>query len=354
MLLVTIVCKTKGETIYSLTPQKDTSKYLIAYPVVFYFPETSLGFGGGGLYTFKAGSSQTNQTSNLQLGIGYTLNKQLLLFFGFNIFTHNNRRVLNGEIGYYDYFYPFYGIGSTSNPIDKESYFVTFPRVKVKYLIGLDQHHRLGPSLHYDYYRITKIEAEGILDQGSIVGSSGGSVAGLGFAYQFDNRNIQFYPSQGSFIDASWHFYNQSFISDFTFSKLTASYSQYFTLRKALTLATNIYVNLTTGSPPFQELAQYGGPKYARGFVIGRFVDKHQGVVQAELRHPLFWRLSLHAFGSLGNVFSDINQVTELPKWNAGVGLRFLLDKDDLLNLRVDYGFSNEGGELYLTIGEAF
>ncbi len=345
-----------GQNTPGESKDRDTTDFLIGYPVVFYFPETRLGFGASGLYTFRVNQDTLNNTSNMQLGFGYTQNRQLLIFYGYKFFLKENQQQFTGELGYYDYFYPFYGIGPETSLEDEEFYFVKFPRLKTQYLFRLGKPHLIGPAIHYDYYKITQIDPEGILASEEVYGRNGGHIAGLGVAYQFDRRNKQFYPSEGSYVESSFVTYSSHVLSSYGFGRFDFSYSKYNTLYKRLVLVSNLYLTNSFGSPPFQELARFGGPRTGRGYVVGRFVDRHQAGVQMELRHPLIWRFKLHLFGSVGNVYNEQNVLDYFDslKWNGGIGLRFLLDKDDLLHMRFDYGRSNEGGELYITIGEAF
>jgi hypothetical protein len=44
-----------------------------------------------------------------------------------------------------------------------------------------------------------------------------------------------------------------------------------------------------------------------------------------------------------------------MPKWNAGMGLRFLVDKQDRTNLRFDYAVGQDGNRgFYFSFGESF
>lgn len=333
---------------------KDTTAFLAAYPLVFYFPETRFGFGVAGIHTFSLPDIASNKSSNIQVGAAYTQNKQLLLYSAFNIFRKGNTQVINGEIGYYDYFYPFYGVGNQTIVQDEEPYYVRFPRIKTKMLFSVKPNVYIGPIIHFDAYRITRVAAGGILDSGILPGSSGGRVGGVGIAYQVDQRDYQFYPSSGHFIDISVLQYGRTFGSEFSYRRLNVDVSKYFPILPRLIVATNLNFAKAGAGAPFQEMALFGGPKYARGYTLGRFREANSLILQTELRFPVWWRFKGCIFGSAGNVGSDISDLGQNIKWNYGAGLRILLNKTERIHCRIDHGRSTEGGATYITITEAF
>jgi len=70
----------------------------------------------------------------------------------------------------------------------------------------------------------------------------------------------------------------------------------------------------------------------------------------------LFWRLGISTFGGISMVYGQFSNIeTESFKPNAGVGLRFLVDKNEGTNLRFDYaiGVRNQSG-FYISFGESF
>ena len=358
LLIASAICLqstiSKGNSLSTTHTLRDSTSFLGIYPLVFYLPETRLGFTLAGIYTFRAEGNTDNKASNLQAGIGYTLNKQILTYGFFNIWRKQNSQLIRGEIGYYDYFYPFYGIGPDTDETDVEDYFVRFPRIKANYLVSTNKIFYAGPAMHLDWYNVYDTEDGGLLQTEDISGSEGGIVSGLGLAATLDRRDVQFYPRKGQFLEASLLFYNSIIGSDYDYPRFSITASQYIPVTQKMVLALNYLHEYAGDDAPLQELALYGGPKYARGYVIGRYRDHHQAVLQAELRFPIFWRFKGAAFASAGNVSDELSTITDDIKINYGLGLRFLLSKDDQLNIRLDYGVSSEGGNVYLTIGEAF
>ena len=93
-----------------------------------------------------------------------------------------------------------------------------------------------------------------------------------------------------------------------------------------------------------------------RGYYLGYRRDKQMIGWQAEYRMPLFWRIGAVAFAGNAVVGPQVNYLKfENIRTTAGLGLRFKLDTERKINLRIDAGFSSDGTNgLYLTIGEAF
>lgn len=114
-------------------------------------------------------------------------------------------------------------------------------------------------------------------------------------------------------------------------------------------------VKLNSGNPPFNRMADIGGDRINRGYYQGRFRSWNSAQVQAELRRSLMGRFGFSAFAGAGEVwnrFDDFN--LDYYKWTAGAGLRFNLNKDDPINIRMDYGIGKHVSGFYLQFGEAF
>jgi outer membrane translocation and assembly module TamA len=74
------------------------------------------------------------------------------------------------------------------------------------------------------------------------------------------------------------------------------------------------------------------------------------------MRNHLFWRIGIATFGGISMVYEKVNRIeNESFKPNAGIGLRFLVDKIEGTQLRFDYavGANNQSG-FYISFGESF
>lgn len=339
------------------SPVQDSSKtknQLLAYPVVFYLPETRWGFGGAGLYTFRFnGESPKSNPSQLQFAISYTQNKQVLITFPFELYLNENTWKIKGDINYFEYLYKFYGTGIESLETDKEFFFAKYPRIRLDVLRRYKSLFA-GVRFRYDKMRIT--ESGPLLSSGKFTGQEGGNIAGIGFLCQWDKRDFIYNPTKGFYLETEI-FINDSWIgSDFNYKRFSLDFAKYTKIAKDHTLALQIINAHNIGDPIFYDLIFFGSPKVMRGYQDRRFLDKNMLVFQSEYRFPLFKRLNGVTFFSSGTVGSQYAHLFSNPyKFSYGAGLRYLLNQKDRVRLRLDYGLTpTEGGSFYLTINDAF
>ncbi|MCK5453025.1 MAG: hypothetical protein KAJ16_01620, partial [Calditrichia bacterium] len=93
-----------------------------------------------------------------------------------------------------------------------------------------------------------------------------------------------------------------------------------------------------------------------RGYFEGRYRDLTYGMMQLEYRQYFWWRLGFIVFGGIGDVAEDLLQVKfEDLKYSYGLGLRYLFNKKEKVNLRLDLGIGQDGNSgIYFGIEEAF
>lgn len=344
----------------SLLSQTDSTAFkrnkLTAYPVLFYLPETSLGFGGVGAYTFRL-PSENNETRPSQVSslLAYTLEKQILIYFYNEIYQDNQKWWLRNEIGYYKYFYDFFGIGN-DNPEDYvETFGVTYPRIRLNAQRLLFPNFYSGIRYWYDGYNITETEEEGMLQSSAIAGGTGNIVSGIGFINNYDSRDNIFTPTKGWFVEVVGFWNRKGLGSDFNFSRYTYDVATYFKHMERNVLALNAFGGFITGEAPFNELMFLGGSRKGRGFYEGRYRDNHLALLQAEYRMHVWWRFGLAFFGSYGGVAPTFSAYKiENFRWNAGLGLRYLANPQEGLTARIDVGFGEGSTAFYFTVGEAF
>ena len=328
---------------------------LVGLPIVFLTPETSWGFGGAGVYTFRLDTSGVfNRPSQIQLGLAYTLNDQILFYLPFQLFLKDRKYNFYGEFGYYRYNYFYFGNGNTFDDYEGELFGVSFPRVRINALYQVFPNLYTGIRYWMDDYQITEVEEEGLLNNFGIEGAQGGFISGLGLISQYDNRDRIFYPSKGWFAEFVFLHHSTVTGSEFEFDKWSLDVSNYQSFGN-LIFAFNTYVEINRGNIPFNQLALLGGTKRLRGFYEGRFRDNDAAVFQSELRFPLFWRIGAVVFGGVGWVTETFKlDQTIYTRYTLGGGLRIILQKQEHVNLRIDYGIGPNTSGIYITVGEAF
>ncbi|WP_165851373.1 BamA/TamA family outer membrane protein [Brumimicrobium aurantiacum] len=328
---------------------------IVAIPILFYGPETRLGFGGAGFFSFKTNPNDTIlRPSQINVGAAYTLEKQVLTYASYDLWLLENKLVFNGEFGYYRYFYNFYGIGNT--PRNVEQYSVNYPRIRFKGYYELFSSFYAGIHYTFDDFDIVKRAEGGQLIQNTITGSQGGIISGLGLGIKYDTRNHNFYPTTGYSIRASYERFGNWVGSDFTYDLTTIDVIRYFDLKKDRVIAANVYGRFIYGDAPFYHLSSIGGNSQMRGYYDGYWMDKQKIGWQAEYRTPVYGRLGMVAFAGNAIVADQLDHMQwKYIRTTAGLGLRIKIDEERKINARLDFGVSSDlTTGFYFTIGEAF
>ncbi len=324
-----------------------------AIPVVFYLPETKLGFGAAGIASFRLKSQQGVKPSQIQFAAVYTLRKQLLIFLPYEVYFDQDKTRLFGEIGYFNYYFNYYGQGVKSKKEDLEIYNANFPRAIVSALRRVSSKWYLGGQYIFDNYNINDVVAGSNVDKAR--GSSGGVVSSIGAELLYDGRDQLIYPSKGNFLNIKTEVSSAITGATYRYQKMEVDFRNYTSVAKKHIIASNIYMGLSFNEIPFfQQYFLSSGTKL-RGFNDRRFQDNNLILFQTEYRYPIYKRLSGAAFYGIGTLNSKLeNLLSGRFKQGGGLGLRFLLNTRDLINLRLDYAITSEGGNFYATVKEAF
>ena len=337
--------------------QKDSTKNInfTAFPILYYLPETGLGYGALGVTTFRFGKEDKNsRPSSLQMAISLTSKKQFLLFAPYEIYWNDEKWRIVGELGYYKYFYNFYGVGVNARTEDMETYEVNFPRLRLSLLREIAPSFSVGLGYAFDNYTDMVIAEGGILEASSVIGKEGGTVSNLGIVAYYDTRDNIFYPTTGWFLQGNV-FNSSSFLgSSFDYGKLELDARYFRSISKKLILGLNLFAGVSGSGVPYMDY-YYVGSKRTRGFNDRRFQDRAELSAIMEFRFPIAGRFGAAVFGSTATVAPDFGSLfSSAFKNSGGLGVRYILNKKEGVRIRVDYGFSSDGGNLYFTINEAF
>lgn len=323
---------------------------VLPVPTIGYSPETKTYIGAVTLFTIKSLNDTTTRTSNADIEINYTWNKQLIFESGWNYFFPKENWFTKGIIHYSKYPDLYYGIGAKTSENNKTNFqsnrlalnLDVFRKLKNNIFLGLG-------FVHKRYYDI-KYLGNGI-KYPELINSK---TSGLKIIFLNDNRDNILSPSTGSFFE-----FNNSFNSGSDFYFITkADYRKYFNFgsQGKNVVACRFFHSSIIGEPPFYDYAIIGGDGFARGYYLGRFRDKNFTTTQVEFRSKIFWRVGMAVFGGISAVYNNISSFSyECLKPNAGLGLRFLIDKKENTNLRIDYALGSGGQNgFYISFGESF
>ena len=356
LILLSIVISLSS---FAQLPVKDTLhlKHILVFPVIARSIETDWSFGVAGSATVRLFKKDTMaRTSNIQALALYSLKKQFVAAINGAIYFRKEKYVLNEQLSYSSFPDKFWGLGQNTNDSSEEDY--SFKQ----YYIYLHLMRKVAPDWFigglFEFQNLMDVDyvKGGLYDTENIPGKNGYHVSGLGLSLTYDNRNDAFSPDKGSFIQFHFTHFNNVFGSSFNYTNWVIDARKYFKAYKNQVLAVQaLWVGNEGNNVPIRSLASLGGSTNMRGYYEGRYRDKGKDVLQAEYRIPVYNRWGAVAFGSMGNVSSSIKDVTINCKYAWGAGLRFALNKNEKLNLRLDYGISSEHTSgLYFQLGEAF
>jgi len=274
--------------------KSDTTSRNIIFPVLFFLPETS---------------SPGTRPSQVLVSAVYTLRNQWLFFVPYEYYGNNNSWRIKGELGYYRFFYNFFGLGPNSQQSDLETYSVNFPRVDFNYSYRLKESFFLGGGFNFDQFDITEVQSEGILERTEIFGNQGGTKLNLYGIAIIDTRDNVYSTFDGFYGELV---YQQSLpgASSFDYSKLSVDL-RYFKSLKQLTIGSEL--------------------RYA-------FSDRWIGA----------------AFISSSWLREAQQSYSGDAKIAYGAGIRYEIDKDRHTRFRLDWGFGEGQSNIYLTVNEAF
>ena len=328
----------------------------VIYPIAFYSPETRIGAGAHFSHIFRAGKkSPSLRPSRIMPMLIYTQNNQIKAEIRTDLYLNNGSHHIRSWINYKNYPDAFFGIGNHTDLEDKEDYtrrsWELFFRFEKQVKAGL----YLGGQYHFQNWTVTEHEEGGWIGSGEIPGDDRGTVSGLGVLVSWDTRNHLFYPRRGDFFSLRYEVYNKALGSTFDFSVLRLDLRKYFPVFSRHVLALQAVVESRTGTAPFHMLAELGGADIMRGYFKGRYRDNHMLALQGEYRFHLFWRIGMTLFGGIGQVAErwSLFRIGD-TRFSAGFGIRYLFNKKEHINARMDVGFGDEKTRVYMDAPEAF
>lgn len=327
-----------------------------ALPIGEYTPETSLGLGAFATHFFRFGSEPvTTRPSSISLVGLYTLREQLIAELIPEAYWDNQTWHLWSRLDYRRYPNQLWAQGNRAREDSRESYAEDRLRWQVLADRAVAGPLRVEAKLEAIGMSVTDVRPGGLLATGELPGARGGRAFGLGLGVLWDSRDHMLTPHDGDYHELLFMSYGELLGSEYGFSTLLMDLRRYIPITDEHTLALELLSELQVGDVPFFKLATLGGEDRLRGLFEGRFRDKAMWVVQAEYRLPLFWRFSGVVHAGLGEVARSAAEfLLGAPQWSLGAGARLLLNTDERLNLRFDFGVSREGYGFYVGIGEAF
>jgi len=342
--------------------ERDSTIYpskAIFTPVITYAPETNLSFGVGmkGLFKMR-GSGPETRTSNIPLTVQYTIENKYLFFSGFGIFSPQERYMLTGNIRVQSFPSLYFGVGQDTPKSNEEEFAYNQILIEPILLKNLFRKYLFfGGGIRYNRISGVEVVPEGLLGLSEQSGSNGSTSSGIQLAIIYDSRDNILNASKGMFIGLTHGFYG-SFLGsshEYQLTRLDFRYYMQPLKKPSSILGFHFLAHFSHGDTPLLEMARLGGGDIMRGYFEGRYTERHLLATQVEWRQKLTYRWGVVGFAGVGSVAPSLGQFNfDYARLSLGVGVRFLIDAEENLNLRLDYGIGSEKNKYYFKIAESF
>lgn len=320
-----------------------------------YSATTGFGVGILGTATYSADRSDPAlPRSNASIYTDMTTGGFFLLGLRGNHIFPKERYRLDYKVNASTFSANFYGIGFAKNDLDENRANYRRNRITAmgRFMFRLAPKTYLGPLVNYRLYQAKGVqEAERPLweDQPLTV-----SALSAGLSFTYDSRDFMLNAKKGVFVQFDQTF-NPRFLGNgnYSFSSTELTLCGYQRLWKGAVLAGELHGLFNYGNTPWPVLAELGSNERMRGYYEGRYRDKNLIEGQVELRQHIKGRNGIVLWAGLGNVFPRLEDLAwRKTLTNFGVGYRWEFKKG--INVRIDYGFTRNGGGFIFAINEAF
>ena len=322
-----------------------------AYPVIFYTDQTNLAMGGYGIHYFTLPGSQ--YTSNINLVLIYTLNKQIITEVAHAVYWRESR--LTGMMGYNKFPNIFYGTGPDSKVDDAENYTDEGGRLFLNLQKEFIDDFFAGVVYNFQSHAVVAREADGQFAPGDLPGTAEPyMVSGLGLSVDYDTRDNVNYTTKGSFLQFKYIYYAGFLGSDFDHGWYDLDFRHFLQIGTDGVLCFQGTWSQVTSGAPILAYPVLGNDRL-RGFAA-RYWDKNALTIQAEYRQMIWGGFGAALFAGAGNVAPEMSAFSiSGMKIGGGFGLRYMALPDAKLNLRIDVGIgSDNNSSVTFIAGEAF
>jgi hypothetical protein len=323
-------------------------------PGITYTPDRGLTLAGGALRYFRSDEPDA-RASRVVLTVEASTSGRGTVSFDPDLWLRAGRFHLGGTVwvSYLDYAY--FGVGNDTTMADREDYTAVRGTVRPELVTRITRELYAGAVYEGRFEDQVEVEEGGEIAAGQPVGADGCFISGLGLLLRWDSRDHAFTPRSGGLVTMSPRVYRKELGGDYDFTRLLAEASWFFNPAGDHVLGVNGRVDLRGGQPPFTYLSAAGGSHLLRGMLEGRFRDMHYAGAQVEYRSPLWWRFGGAAFAGLGRVAGELDEFALSGlKYSVGAGVRFAIQQDERITVRLDYGKSADDSGFYLAMLEAF
>ena len=329
------------------------------YPFGAYSSETSVFLGGYALYLFRPSGIPINAPySLLELNLIVSFKKQLRILLRNKYVFDQGQYAVGIPFRYYNWPTTYYGVGNQKEPEEEENY----TREYCEFYPFLEYHFRsnytLSISANLEKGRIVDSDEQNSLLNENTPGFEDYFIAGPEFRFERLTTDQEFFPRKGSNVILNIKYYHETFKSDYNYEKASLDIRKYVTVGGTHTFAGQIFLEGVNGNVPFEKLPDMGSQM--RGYKDNKYIDNRYVLLRLEDRMFPFDSGKLKRFGMAifvgsGQSFTSFEDVDfGNQKYNAGLGIRWIILPEDMLSLRFDMAFSEDGFEMEIISFEAF
>ncbi len=329
----------------------------IVLPIVGYSPDTGVLLGGFGMRFFYLDPPTAEaRPSVISPVVLYTLKNQVMVFLGTDLNWGGGRWHAGLVPGYQKFPDDWYGIGrdAPADPVDD----YTPEQFSFEGMIERETwgELRLGLAARAVKHQVLETGSGGPLGGGDLPGAERTVLLAPGVLAAWDTRDNTWSPRRGLWVQTGASFYREGLGSDYEFTEYRADLRGYLPLGERAALAGQLFYTSLDGTTPFFQLPTLGGQQGLRGYTAARFRDATVAMARLEWRSgPVWKRFGGVAFAGLGDVAPNPGSLTTAAGLTTvGFGLRWMINPEEQVNLRMDFGFGNGDSGFYLSLGEAF
>jgi hypothetical protein len=331
----------------------------VPFPTFSYSQETGHVFGlvKYNLANLMKGDTVSTASSFTELASVSTEGMVKLVLRG-TVYLFQNRLIIRGRTNIIAFPETVYGIGNHLGEELEEQVETVSHGFSNSFFYAVNPTRTVYAGLNQSYknYVVTELDSSAYIFTNGVPGYAGGRVSGLGLSFLLDTRDNRYYSSTGVYLEAHYSSFNKSFGSNYNF------YSVGFDLRKFVepwknhVLAFQLHADTHVGRVPFYSMNEMGGSDRMRGYYAGQIRDKTIAEAQMEYRIHIWKMIGAAAFVGAGQVAPNFSDMKFSKLWYCGgAGLRIMVDSKNKANLRLDYGFGQDGSSAFVVaFTEAF
>lgn len=379
-------------------PQKKEKRksMLLVLPNVSSNPANGLLLGIAGTAGFYLGPKELTRVSSIGFNAAYTTKNQLVTFAKSNMYLKEDKIFLQGDWRFFIYNAPTWGLGTNApdasglnnRPMGQDAkifdvndgYKMGYHYLKFHEILNFEigKYKYIGFGYHLDYYNKIKdfslqldsipnlLTPHYLYSELYDFETSNYLLSGLSLNLVYDSRDNLINAYKGYFINVNYR-YNPKFLgSNQNSSSLWMEFRTYVPLSKEVPrhLIAFWWVGSfqITGHQPYLTLMALGEDQRARsgrGYTAGRFRGEDLIYGEVEYRFPISPNSKILGGVLFLNATSTSNRSQNVGLFDyirpgAGVGLRFMLNKDFRTNINLDFAFGTKSKGLYFSGTETF